>query len=106
MIDNYFGSLEAVFPKAYQRNIFFKTLGFGAIWRAFPLVFNLSLTKYKGFTVKNAADVLRNISDFDFLKWEKAGTGSGAEIQAGEDVIAALSEAMDSDEDSPSTLKL
>ena len=106
IIDNYYSALETVFPRPYQRNIFFRTLGFGAIWRAFPLIFNRSVATYKGFTIKNVADTLRNISDFDFLKWEKAGTGSAAEIQAGEDVIAALDEAFESKGDSEPGLKL
>ena len=105
IIDNYFAALQVVFPKPYDENIFFRTLGFGAVWRAFPLVFNRSLSTFKGFTLKNVADVFRLAKDFDFLKWNQIGTGSQAESLAGEDLKAALNEAFESDEGG-STLRL
>lgn len=106
IIDNYYSALQAVFKKPYKDDLFFKTLGFGGVWRAFPYVFNRSLTDFKGFTVKNVADVLRNVADFDFASWNQMGTGSAAEIQAGDDLLTALAEAYDTDGDGGSGLKL
>lgn len=90
IIENYFAAIKRVFPGDFRKNIFFKTLAFGAIWRAFPLVFTLSLKQSGGFRVEDVEGVLGAIADFDFGNWQKLGTGSAAEIQAGEDLIAEL----------------
>ena len=91
IIENYFGAIRMVFPTEFRKNIFFKTLGFGAIWRAFPLVFTLSLKQTSGFRVEDVERVLNVIAGFDFDSWQKLGTGSAAEIQAGDDLITELS---------------
>ena len=91
IVDNYFMAIKRVFPKEFQQNIFFKTLGFGAMWRAFPLVFTLSLKQSSGFRVQDVEMVLNSVAGFDFGAWQKLGTGSAAEIQAGDDLIAELS---------------
>jgi DGQHR domain-containing protein len=87
IIDNYYRALEHVFSKAFSGGdaIFFKTLGFGAAINALPTVFDLSLREFHAFRVEDAAKVLTKVEYFDLAEWEKLGTGTAAELQAGED---------------------
>lgn len=107
-ISNYYKALQVSFPKSFKAEppVFFRTIGFGAVWRAFPYVFTLTQSKHQTFTVAAISKILSEIHDFDFEKWEEAGTGSAAEITAGEDFIAALQEAYTDDEGGFIALKL
>jgi DGQHR domain-containing protein len=104
VVANYYRALKQVFPKTFEprSSIFFKTLGFGALWNAFPTVFSLSLKYHKGFTVKDAVSVLKKIESTDFSEWKQFGTGSQAEITAGEDLKTSLLLAFNSTGDSAS----
>lgn len=106
VIENFFSAIEQVFPKPFAKNVFFKTLGFGAVWRSFPIIFSASLSKTSGFRVKDAVEILTKVSDFDFNAWGKLGTGSAAEIQAGDDLIAELKSALESEERDGYSIKL
>jgi hypothetical protein len=55
-----------------------------------PTFFGICLKNYKGFTVADATKVFHEIAHFDFSDWEKLGTGSAAEIQAGDDLRTEL----------------
>ncbi|HKR02420.1 MAG TPA: DGQHR domain-containing protein [Pyrinomonadaceae bacterium] len=92
VIDNYYRALKHIFPEYFHigKQIFFKTLGFGAMINALPTVFSLTLTEYNGFRVQDVAKILSKVEDFDFSSWEKAGTGVQAEAQAGEDFRQSL----------------
>lgn len=92
IIDNYYRALKHVFPEYFKtgRQIFFRTLGFGAMINALITVFSLSLREFKGFRVEDVSKVLKRVEDFDFSVWEKAGTGVQAETQAGEDFRTTL----------------
>jgi DGQHR domain-containing protein len=94
-INNYYKALAVTFPALFKKDIpiFFRTIGFGASWRAFPYVFTLTQSRHKTFSVAAISKILSEIHDFDFDKWSEAGTGSAAEISAGDDLIAALEEA-------------
>jgi DGQHR domain-containing protein len=105
-INNYYKALSVSFPRPWEKNVFFKTVGFGGVWRAFPLVFNLTQGKYKVFTVSAIAKILSEIKDFDFEAWLELGTGSAAEIQAGEDLIAELEVAFSADASTAVSLRL
>jgi hypothetical protein len=107
-INNYYKALTVVFSKAFKKDppVFFRTIGFGAVWRAFPYVFNLSITRHKAFTVAAVSKVFAEVGDFDFDPWREAGTGSAAEIAAGDDLIAALQEAYTDDDQGFVALKL
>ena len=106
IVENYFAALKRVFPKEFERNLFFKTLGFGALWRAFPLVFTLALKQSGGFRVQDVEKVLNGISSFDFGDWQKLGTGSAAEIQAGDDLIAELSSNQEAEDKGEFSIRL
>jgi DGQHR domain-containing protein len=107
-ITNYYKALTVAFPIAFKKDppIFFRTIGFGAVWRAFPYVFNLTQSRHKTFSVAAISKVFSEIHDFNFDKWTEAGTGTAAEITAGEDLIAALEEAYANDEGGFIALKL
>lgn len=107
-ITNYYKALAVAFPAEFKKDppIFFRTIGFGAVWRAFPYVFNLAQNRHKAFSVAAISKIFSEIHDFDFDKWKEAGTGSAAEITAGDDLIAALEEAYTDDDGGFVALKL
>jgi len=92
VVSNYYKGLREVFPKEFDKkdSIFFKTLGFGALWNAFPTFFNLALKNQSGFTVKDVIAIFKKIESFDFSTWAQYGTGNQAEMNAGEDVRTQL----------------
>ena len=106
IIENYFAGIKRAFPAIFGKNIFFKTLGFGAMWQAFPLVFSVSLKQFRGFTVDDVANVLSRVSDFDFEGWQKLGAGSAAEKRAGDDLIAELTETLEADDEAGAAIRL
>ncbi len=87
IIDNYFKGLREHEPELFRHapSIIFRTLGFGAFLNAFPTIFSLTITHYKGFRVGDVLGVFNKV-DFDFSEWEKAGTGNAAELQAAKDL--------------------
>ncbi|HJT41974.1 MAG TPA: DGQHR domain-containing protein [Rhizomicrobium sp.] len=97
VIVNYYTALRNVFPDEYRKadSVFFRTIGFGALWNAFPVFFSLCLKEHQGFQVKDANKVFKKIETFDFSDWRELGTGSAAEIQAGNDLKTALRIAFD-----------
>lgn len=107
IIDNYYRALRNIFPSQFrgQKQILFMTLGFGAVMNAFPTVFDLAIQHFSGFTVKDVSEILRNVDYFDFSVWETMGTGSAAEIQAGEDFRQELLKIMEQ-EVGPGSLRL
>ena len=86
-----------MFPKEFDKrdSIFFKTVGFGALWNAFSTFFNLAVKRQKGFTVADVVAIFKEIDSFDFSGWSQLGTGSAAEISAGEDMKTELRLAFD-----------
>ncbi len=104
VIANYYNALRQVFTKEFDSrdSIFFKTLGFGAMWNVFPTVFSLTLKVYGGFEVKDVIAVLKKIDNFDFSTWRQYGTGNQAEVTAGEDLKAALLLAFNTGDGEPS----
>jgi DGQHR domain-containing protein len=107
-ISNYFDGLRQVFAKEYESkdSIFFKTVGFGALWNAFPVFFGLALKYQHAFAVKDVAAVFRRVS-IDFSTFPQYGSGDQAERNAAEDVKTALYAAYkQGGEEEPSALKL
>ena len=92
VISNYFKGLRQVFPKEFDQkeSIFFKTVGFGALWNAFPTFFNLTVKNQLGFSVQDVVAVFKRIDSFDFSAWTQYGSGNQAEMNAGEDLEAEL----------------
>jgi len=92
IIANYYKGLRNIFPKEYNKSdsIFFQTLGFGALINALPTFFSICYRDYKGFRVEDVTNVFKKIDYFDFSNWRSIGTGSAAEIDAGNDLSSEL----------------
>jgi len=107
IIDNFYKAIKNIFPKFFnlEDSIFFKTTGFGAMFKSFPIIFNYTLKYKKGFSVADVSDILKNISHFDFDVWKKIGTGNAAEIQASDDLKSEL-ESFFSEKDDGSKIRL
>jgi DGQHR domain-containing protein len=108
VINNYYQALQVAYPELFKKDppIFFKTIGFGAVWRAFPFAFNLANTKFKSVSVASFTKVFSAIKGFNFEAWDQLGTGTAAEVQAGDDFVAELQEAFTEDGQKPVALKL
>jgi DGQHR domain-containing protein len=108
IISNYYQGLRQVFPKEYgaKDSMFFKTLGFGALWNVFPVVFSLTMKNQYGFAVADVATIFRAIEDTDFATWSQFGTGDQAERTAADDLRTSLLLAFQSDAAKPSTIRL
>jgi DGQHR domain-containing protein len=92
VIDNFYSAIHQTFPSEFdsKSSIFFKTLGFGALWNVFPTVFGLCLKYQQGFEVKDVLAILKPIENFDFSGWKQYGTGNQAEVNAADDLRVAL----------------
>ena len=92
VISNYYKGLRQVFPKEFdaKSSMFFKTVGFGALWNVFPTFFSLALKKQKGFQVKDVVAIFKRIESFDFSSWNQYGSGNQAETIAGDDLRTTL----------------
>jgi DGQHR domain-containing protein len=107
IINNYYLALQQVFPVEYKRgdSIFFKTLGFGALMNVLPTFVDLCIQNYHGFRVEDAVALFKKIDYFDFSAWHQKGTGSAAEITAGDDLRSEFRRAFEGDENH-TTIKL
>jgi len=87
IIENYFATLRNVYQEEWKKtdSIFFKTVGFGALWNVFEDIFKECTMQRDGFRVRDIEDVLTPLRNFDFAQWATKGTGSKAEIEAGKD---------------------
>jgi DGQHR domain-containing protein len=84
IIRNYFDGIKITFPEQWKKsdNIFFKTIGFGAMMNLFEDIFHFAVTEQTGFAPQDVHSVLRDAEDFDFAQWRSTGTGNKAEQDA------------------------
>lgn len=89
VIDNFYLSVRNVFPKEFAGAdpVFFQTIGFGALFNFFPVLFAATLQQKSGFTVSDVTEVLKTIEHVDVSQWKRAGTGNAAEMQTGKDIV-------------------
>lgn len=88
ILENYFSALKIVFHNEFvNKNLFFKTVGFGAMVNCLQTVFSTSLAKYSAFRKEDCVELLRKCESFDFSGWS-GGSGTAAENQAGKDFEA------------------
>lgn len=87
IIDNYFLALKKLYPSQWTKadNIFFRTLGFGAMFNMFEEVFQITVSEQQGFTVNNIFETLKDMRAFEFTAWESYGSGNKAEMEAASD---------------------
>jgi hypothetical protein len=87
IVENYFNAIRKVYPEEWKKSdcIFFKTIGFGALWNVFEDIFKECTMQGDGFRVQDIEEVLEPLKNFDFAQWSSIGTGSKAEIEAAKD---------------------
>lgn len=100
IIANYYRGLQIAFPTFFTKHssLFFQTIGFGGLINVLPTFLNLCIKTHKAFKVEDVAKVFGEIKHFDFSAWERLGTGTAAETQAGEDLKAELLSAFENAE--------
>lgn len=93
ILENYFRALKVVFPSAWSKSksIFFQTVGFGALFNVFDFVFKETMQRSKAsFAVEDVVKIFKPIAHFEFESWASYGSGSKAEIEAGNDLRVDL----------------
>lgn len=87
IISNYFGALKATYPDQWGKadNIFFLTVGFGAMMNMFEEIFQIALSTESGFSISDIKKTIKGISNFDFSQWKSYGSGNKAEMEAAQD---------------------
>jgi DGQHR domain-containing protein len=105
---NYFEGLRQVFPQEYEArgSVFFKTVGFGALWNAFPTFFNMAIKYQQGFAATDVIAIWKKIETFDWSGFREYGSGNQAEQMAGDDLKAALGYALADDAASSGAIRL
>jgi DGQHR domain-containing protein len=100
VISNYYSGLREVFPGEFGKkdSVFFRTVGFGALWNAFPTFFSITLKNQQGFAVKDVIATFQKIEGFDFSPWRQYGSGNQAENNAGDDLRTAITIAFDTND--------
>jgi DGQHR domain-containing protein len=108
VIANYFQGLRQVFHNEFDArdSTFFRTVGFGALWNAFPTLFSLTLRHQQGFGVRDVVAILRRIETFDFSAWRQYGSGNQAETTAGDDLKTSLLLAFNTEDGSTGSLRV
>jgi len=96
ILNNLYRALEQAFPKEYQRpdSVFFRTIGFGALMNALPVIVDttIQLAGTMDFRVAAMKTTLQLLNTFDFNGWREMGTGTAAEKQASEDIKERIAE--------------
>jgi DGQHR domain-containing protein len=96
IVSNYFGALKETFPEQWSKadNIFFKTVGFGAMMNMFDELFQIVLSSRKGFAIADIKDTLRGVAHFEFSQWSAFGSGNKAEMEAAQEFRTDLNRSM------------
>ena len=87
IIGNYFAALKKIYPEQWAKsdNIFFRTIGFGAMLNIFEEIFTLTLSHGGGFQVHDIEQTLKGMKHFEFSSWDSYGSGNKAEMEAASD---------------------
>ena len=96
IISNYFGALKLVYPEQWAKsdNIFFKTIGFGAMMNMFEEIFTKVSSTKSSFAVNDIVALLKPVAHFDFEQWSAYGSGNKAEMEAAQDFRTDLNRAL------------
>lgn len=87
IISNYFGALKEVFSEQWSKsdNIFFRTVGFGAMMNVFEEIFSIVSSSRAGFTIPDIRETLKGVKHFEFSQWSTYGSGNKAEMEAAQE---------------------
>jgi DGQHR domain-containing protein len=91
-INNYYLALAAAFPTFYKQpdSVFFRTMGFGALFSAFPRIFLITIQAHGGFRIPDILKIFKLIDYFDFDTWKTMGSGNQVENAAAEDLLTEI----------------
>src|SRR5580704_7463713 len=66
IVENYFGGIRKTYPDEWKKSdcIFFKTVGFGALWNVFEDIFKECTMQGDGFRVQDIDEVLEPLRSF------------------------------------------
>jgi DGQHR domain-containing protein len=108
VISNYYKAFAQVYGRQFaaKESIFFKTVGFGALWNVFQYVFSITLKNCSGFMVKDVVSILKQVETFDFSAWLQYGSGNQAETTAGDDFRSAILIAFNAEDGASSSLRV
>lgn len=108
IISNYYRGLQVAFPTYFTKHssVLFQTVGFGGLINALPTFMSLCIKAHKAFKVEDVAKVFSEIKHFDFSAWDRLGTGTAAEAQAGDDLKEELLTAFENADGVTQTLDL
>jgi len=97
VMSNYYAAIKEVFWSEWKStgNIFFQTVGFGAMMNCFEQFFNYTLQTHKSLTTDNFSSTFKLVADFDFELWRQLGSGNKAETQAAAALLATFTESLD-----------
>lgn len=95
IIENYYAGLKSAFPEQWNlsENVFFQTIGFGAMMNVFEEIFQSVTSSKARFRKEDVTEEFSKIQSFDFRQWSSYGSGNKAEIQAAQDLRLDLSRA-------------
>ena len=104
IIENYYSGLKDAFPDqwALSENVFFQTIGFGAMMNIFEEIFASVFASKGRFRRSDVAEEFEKIASFDFRQWSSYGSGNKAEMEAAQDLRLDLSRAKAGDQSTPS----
>jgi DGQHR domain-containing protein len=87
VIDNYFKALKSTYSDQWGKgdNIFFRTVGFGAMMNVFEEIYTITTTTRGAFKVADIEATLIGVRSFEFAGWESFGSGNKAEMEAAAD---------------------
>ncbi|WP_299123005.1 DGQHR domain-containing protein [uncultured Winogradskyella sp.] len=109
ILNNYFKSIFQIYPNESDPidSIFFMTIGFGAMINVLGPVFDYTMKNHNAFRIVDINKILKVVEDFDFDDFRNLGSGSAAEIQAGNDFKVTLdARLMDISTDGSGSIKL
>jgi DGQHR domain-containing protein len=96
IIENYYVAIRDTFPEEFRKSssVFFRTIGFGAMFNAFDEIFTRVLSEYGTFKVADIRKLIEPISHYEVSTWEDLGTGNKPEQFAAQNFLAALRKAI------------
>jgi DGQHR domain-containing protein len=89
IISNYFIAIKETYSEEWRKEntIFFRTVGFGALFNVFERIFNECVERYSSFTPSDIKSIIGLVADFDFGQWSEYGSGNKAENDAATDFL-------------------
>lgn len=101
VLSNFYDAVKSVYWQEWKNsnNIFFQTVGFGAMMNCFEQFFNYTIQTSKSLTVDSFVATLSVVGDYEFELWRQLGSGNKAETQAASAFLTTFNERLEDIED-------